>query len=260
MGDWQDPVIFNIWLAIVTGFVLTLIVSMVLFIRMYYKRIMADQEVLADTQLGYQKKLAESSVLTLENERNRVAVELHDNLISKINVALFAMKTVQAESPHYGILEEVIHTARRISHDLRPPLIEDNSVAEVVYALVSPIKSAMDFEFWHRTDEGVELSRKQKLLVTRIVQETTNNMLKHAKATEVTIQLRISEHLFSMAIVDNGVGFNPDEAKGGLGMQNIELHMQILRGKYRFRSKPGRTSLVFAFPHQELPGVVATPW
>lgn len=254
MEAWQDPKNFAIWLTIVLVVVVTLILCIIVFTRLYYKRILQANARLSSAKLAYQKALLSDSVAIQEQERKRVAMELHDNLISKLNTILFAFKAQSSGFKFEDLLEECVHTTREISHDLSPPLLEHNSIAELIEGILEPLKTRFEVEFSFQTIEA-SLSKENKLQVLRITQEVINNIIKHAQASSIQVLLRVSTQSCSLVIIDNGIGFSNSNKTNhhsfkskGLGLKNIELRAQILRGQHRFSKLPKQgTSFILSF-------------
>jgi two-component system NarL family sensor kinase len=240
MAEWQDPQMFAIGLSVTLLFVLILISSMILLTRIYIKRIVHEQEKFTKAKLEHQQSLLWNSVLVQEKERGRIASDLHDELISKLTVLTYALQTSNEKVKPVELLGDSIAIARRITHDLRPPLLDQTSLEELVDDFVLPLTNAYAIGcFFSPHHQHLEMKSEIKLQLFRIVQEVVNNVLKHAKATQISIRLRVSESLVALVIRDDGVGFNVDKNAKGLGLKNIELRSQLLNAKWRFKSKPG---------------------
>lgn len=239
MAEWQDPQMFAIGLSVTLLFVLILITSMVLLTRMYIKRIVYEQEKFTLAKMEHQHSLLWNSVLVQEKERDRIASDLHDELISKLTVLTYALQTSNEKVKPVELLGDSIAIARRITHDLRPPLLDQTSLEELVDDFVLPLTNAYKVDcVFSPLHQQQEMKPEIKLQLFRIVQEVVNNVLKHACATEISIGLRVSESVVALVIRDNGIGFDVAENAKGLGLKNIELRSQLLNAKWRFKSKP----------------------
>lgn len=239
MAAWQDPQTFAIWLGMISAFILLLIAAIVLFTKQYYKRIVEEETKLIAAKLNYQRQLVKDSVKIQEQERERVSLELHDNLLSKLNTVLFGIRSDIKSFQIDDLLEECIGEVRQISHDLRPPLLEENSLAELLQRMLYPLQAQYNIEFNEQLHGDQALETTQKLQILRIAQEVLSNILKYANASSVRCVLRQTNAYSAMSIVDNGEGFDKRKRSEGLGFKNIELRAQILRGKYRVKSRLG---------------------
>ncbi len=237
MAEWQDPQTFAIGLSIVIILVLALIISIIIFTKGYIKRIKQEQTKLSETKIKYQKDLLKDSVLVQERERNRIAADLHDNLISKLHILKLSHHAKKPASQIDEMLTNSIDIARRISHDLSPPLIEETSLIELIGEITSSIQGSINVVFSKTNITDLEIPVEYKLQILRIIQEVIQNILKHAAAKRIDINLRITKNSFAITVKDDGIGFDPTRKAKGLGTKNIELRTQLLKGRYRFKSK-----------------------
>ena len=248
MAIWQKPETFALWLTIVLLLVIVLVSAFVFFTRLYFKRILREQQKLQDTIIAHQQQLLEDSILVQERERTRIAADLHDDLISKLNVSLLTLNTTQNIPQTSAMLQNSIALARRISHDLSPPLLDDSSLMELIEDFLSPIQQTHQIDIWKRPTTH-PLPSDIKLQIFRIVQEVINNIIKHAAAKTIRVQLRSTAHGIALQIQDDGVGFDTEQYKKGLGLKNIVLRSQMLKGDFRFKSTPNKgTTFLFYLP------------
>ncbi|WP_299207994.1 ATP-binding protein [uncultured Dokdonia sp.] len=245
MAQWQDSETLVLWITIVFLIVLLLGVAIVVFIQMHVKRMIIAQEKLSAEKIKHQKELLDSSVKVQERERERIASDLHDELIGKLNIILLASASQRTEVDTKKMLQDSIDIARRISHDLSPPLLEETSLAEWIRDMVLPLKEFYTVILTITEESSLLISKDVKLQLIRIIQEVINNCIKHAKATQMAFTLRETKKYIALKITDNGVGFKTIEKPEGLGLRNIELRMQLLNGTYKLTSsKEDGTSLV----------------
>jgi two-component system NarL family sensor kinase len=204
---------------------------------------------LADAKL---KELTQRVFDAQEEERSRVARELHDG-ISQILVGIrFALDTARrrilakddraSESLDKGMdaLGNAISEVRRISRDLRPGVLDDLGLGPALKALTE------DFADRTGIDTRLEtvvfrnrLDPDSKIALYRIAQEALTNIERHAKATEVNIDLRGHRKGATLRISDNGVGLN-GQASTGSGLRNMEERAAQLDGTLRILSAKGK--------------------
>lgn len=214
---------------------------------------------LADTKL---KDLSQRIIDTQEEERGRVARELHDS-ISQILVAVrykfeLARKRLQSGDDRAvgdlgnGInsLNSAIQEVRRISHDLRPGLLDDLGLGAALQSLSSEfsnrtgIKTSLETVVFHN-----RLDDEAKTALYRIAQEALTNIERHAGATEVKIKLFGHKSGGTLEIADNGTGLDEMETiqtQGGLGLRNMQERIEQLNGKLRVRSSSGNGTVIKA--------------
>lgn len=244
MAEWQTEQIQALWLA---GFILILFIlvgAILLFTKIYIKQRLADAKKLTDLQLDHQKKLVEDSIKVQESERERIAADLHDDLIGKLNAVLI-MNNLHKYNEASDLLKNTIQIARSISHDLHPPMVEESTLVELIDTSLLGFTSHISIEHVTITLDDTVLPFDIKLQTIRIIQEIINNTLKHAEATQITILLRTTPTYLGISIKDNGKGFDSGLSKKGLGLSNIEMRTQSLGGKYKLRSKKGKGTCYF---------------
>lgn len=245
MEKWLDPKTITLWIIIIAGLVLLLAFSLITLAYLGVKRIVQTRLKEAQLQLDHQKKLLETSIFAQEKERIRIAADLHDSLIGKLTSIRLQHQLNYDSGTTDHLLGETIAEARRISHDLSPPLIEYKTLSELVEEILLPWKKnfALFLKDDVRTDEV--LSVDVKIQFTRILQELITNISKHAGADQLQVHLRHTQKWLMLSIKDNGCGFDPEKIKKGLGFYNIELRMQHLEGHYHITSvnKKGSSAL-----------------
>ena len=244
MGNWKNEETIVLWLAIGLTVLLGLLIFILLLSRIYIKKRLADAKKLTDLQLEHQKKLVEDSIKVQESERERIAADLHDDLIGKLNAVLI-MNNLHKYTEASDLLKNTIQIARSISHDLHPPMIEESTLIELIDTSLLGFASQISIEHVNITLDDMVLPFDIKLQTIRIIQEIINNTLKHAEATQITILLRTTPTYLGISIKDNGKGFDTVLSKKGLGLSNIEMRTQSLGGNYKLHSKKGKGTCYF---------------
>jgi signal transduction histidine kinase len=247
MAAWQNPENFALWLTFVFTILIVLMSTFVYFTRLYFIRILKEQQKLQTTIVSHQQQLLEDSILVQERERNRIAADLHDDLISKLNISLLSLHTNPKVEELSTLLQDSIFLARRITHDLSPPLLEQSSLYELLEEFVDPIKTHLEIALSYSLNTEETLPNPTKLQIFRIIQEVINNILKHAQASQLKVHLHLGKRYVGLKIIDNGIGFDTDKKSQGLGLKNIRLRSQSLQGAFRFQSKPQQGSSFLFF-------------
>lgn len=253
MAAWQKPENFALWLSIIIVLTTIIVSVMILFTKLYLTRLHQEQQKLQNTIAHHQKQLLYDNIKIQEQERSRIAADLHDGLISKLNVALMTLHTTQSIENTSSMMQKNIELARHISHDLSPPLLEESLLQELIEDFLHPLKHSHQIYFIVSQHFDIKLSSEVKLQIFRMTQEVVNNTLKHAKASQITLHLRFTKKYIALQIIDNGVGFEMNKLTKGLGFKNIALRSQTLQGQYRFCAQPHQgTSFVFYMQHSFL--------
>jgi two-component system NarL family sensor kinase len=240
MEKWQDPKVVAFWIAIIIVFIATLLFFVVRILHAGYKRMTEANIRESRIQLEHQKKLMETNLHAQEKERMRIAGDLHDSLIGKLVVIKMKSQIGATANELDALLEEGIAEARRISHDLTPPLLEFSRIEELVEDIFEPWKEKYNIKYSSDVRNTTDMPSQEKIQVLRIVQELLTNITKHAVADTITIQLRYTEKYFALIVSDNGKGFDTTQHKKGLGLGNLELRMQYLNASHKVKSAAGR--------------------
>jgi len=211
------------------------------------------------------EKLLENATLTQENERKRVAIEIHDTIGQQIVGALYRMRAfefllsvpmldeAQAEANEIkGILEKTLNELRRALVGLHPLTLDELGLTSALRQEVEKLNQETNTKC-HFQVEGtpIELTSSQEAAMYRVVQEALTNIRKHANATEASVQLHFEDSTVSVRVSDNGKGFKLDKRNmiGHLGLLGMKERAETLGGNLSLTSKPqSGTSIVLTFP------------
>jgi two-component system, NarL family, sensor kinase len=167
-------------------------------------------------------------------------------------------KTVEMLQSSIQMLTTSMHDVRRISHNLRPALLDDMDLGRAVEQIAR--------EFSERTQIMVHLQISPLPLIAeglatavfRVVQEALSNIEKHAQAKHVNLQLSHEAKRLGLMISDDGRGFDVNDqfqqARAGLGLTNMRERIEMLGGEYELTSLPGSTTLRARIPMSLAPG------
>jgi two-component system, NarL family, sensor kinase len=249
MEKWQDPKIIALWIAIIIILIATIMGFVVKILQSGYKRMAGAAVREANMKLEHQKMLLQTSLETQEKERNRIAADLHDGLIGKLTVVRLKSQIGAEITEIDTLLGDSIAEARRISHDLTPPMLAFSTPAEVVSNVVLPWQQKLEVIFDADVRTKTDTVPEVKIQLVRIVQEIITNIMKHAEATSVYIRFRYTDNGFALIVEDNGKGFDMSILKQGLGINSLELRIQYLDGRFKIKSAPGKgTTLLITAP------------
>ncbi|MFK7748562.1 MAG: sensor histidine kinase [Kordia sp.] len=248
METWQKPETIILWITIAALFVIVLLTVIIFLIRAIFKKIIKAKEKEAAAQLDYQKNLLETTIKTQEIERHRIAADIHDGLIGKLTVIKMQQEITQQDQKTIDALHESIAIARRISHDLSPPLVEFTKLPDLIKELLDPWEQHVLVNTTYDIRAEVNDTEEFKVQITRLIQEIITNIIKHAEATQMNLHLKQTKNYMALRISDNGKGYDIEKNSKGLGTKNIETRVQFLKGNYKVKSKLGKgTSNLFLF-------------
>lgn len=209
---------------------------------------------LADAKL---KKLTQRVLDAQEEERGRVARELHDGISQLLVGVRYALDTARrkldrgdatASQPlEKGIetLGEAISEVRRISRDLRPGVLDDLGLGPAIKALAEDFQERTGIEVSFQTVVfRNRLDGEAKIAMYRIAQEALTNVERHARASHVQIDLRGHKKGATLRIEDDGRGLPGDGPTGGLGLRNMQERVEQLEGQFRLMHPRGGSGTV----------------
>jgi len=191
-----------------------------------------------------------------EQERTRIAGELHDGVMQQISALSLMLGTGmrQAEADAKKTMAEVqqklIEVAtevRQLSHDLHPPTLKDAGLPEALRGYCEEFSCLRNVPVSCNADDNVQdLSRGAALALYRIVQEALSNAATHGASQHVDVRLTRSTGRVSLTVSDDGRGFDPDRmgSSRGLGLINMRERARQLNGTFKLDSGPGRGTTI----------------
>lgn len=243
--------------ALIYGSIFALFMFCALILLFYYSRKkITEKEVEKVTILLNQKqKVFQASITAQEEERKRIAQDMHDAISAKLNVVnltthmLLSDEDISEEqrkslSHILNVNSTTLESSRKIAHDLLPPVLDKFGLKVALEELFESFLKSKQVSIKSKIEELSFLTSTNELHVFRIVQELINNSIRHGKATLLDISLKRVDIGFELNFKDNGVGFNANDISkiSGLGLQNIESRVAILNGIFTVSSTPDKGS------------------
>lgn len=188
-----------------------------------------------------------------EEERNRIAMELHDGIVNSIFTTRFNLiqldsNAVDKKQQLVEELEKTENEIRRVSHDLKQNLLfEDKSLPEIITNLVESQYNHYNTKFDVSIDKYIDWSlvfSDNKIHIYRIIQEAIHNINKYSKAERCYIMLLKTADKITIRIWDNGIGFNHEKVKQGIGLKNINERTKALNGELKITSSTGNGTTI----------------
>ncbi len=204
---------------------------------------------LADKNL---KELAHKTVMFQEDEKKHLARELHDGInqllvSSKCHLELLDHKlkgnvlSIHVDKAQQSLMT-AINEVRRISHNLRPSALDDIGLQAALVTLLEDFQAHSNIHTETLFDtQPVRLKSEVATTLYRVVQESLNNIRKHAQAKKVTVIVHQIDNLLQLMIRDDGVGFNEKDAlnKRGIGLRNMRERVEFIGGEFELVSEAG---------------------
>lgn len=220
-------------------------VGVVLLYQHFQKNIYMQKLKQETLKTMYQNELLRSNIEVQEEERKRIAQDLHDELgavlsIMRMNMVMLEQKSEKGQENILGGLQNVRHLAetalasvRGISHRLMPPQLEAFGLIKTLESVVTQINNADKINIRLTTPASITyLSRPTELGLYRIIMELINNTIKHSGASEIDIEIISSNSHIECEYSDNGKGITDVNMNGGLGHKSIEGRINALNGTF----------------------------
>lgn len=249
----QTQITEEILLIIGTLGMMILAFAVVFFIYLYQRKLIKKTKENQEIKDLLQEEEIKSAYALLEGqdqERKRIAQELHDNLGSiLVTLNMYADALIQQPQKAKEIASKISETSklaneetRKISHSLDSGLLHHFGLKTAILQLSQAIEAARHIQISTQLDLEEKLDTKSSLEVYRIVQELINNSLKHAHCTKIDLEISQISGSISLIYQDNGVGFKPESQVSGMGLRNIHSRVERLNGNLTIDSKPQQGS------------------
>jgi len=212
-------------------------------------RIISEQQI---KQLEEEKKLlaTRSLVEGQEEERKRIAKDLHDGIGVLLSTAKMQFTALKDKSPENiglvdkagKLLEQAAVDVRRISHNMMPSLLTKFGLNEAIEDLFEQLADIPGLSAKVSISENAgRIVENQEIMLYRIIQELVNNTLKHAKAKNISLNFSYDDDILNVQYADDGVGFEigKDNKYLSLGMKGIESRISYLNGSINIESELG---------------------
>ncbi|MBW1298478.1 tetratricopeptide repeat-containing sensor histidine kinase [Aquimarina litoralis] len=215
------------------------------------KLIEVNQQKIAGLIKDQELKLVRASIEGQDRERKRIAQQLHDSVGGNLSSIKLQLDSIQKEKTLYNkVIDQIDDTymlVREISHNLVPKKFSQNPFTNLIKEYLKNVQSSSDLTIIfnpYPEDKLNQIEQEIQVELFNIIQELLTNVLKHAKASNITIQLDHLTNEIKLIFEDNGLGFNQDVETEGIGLSNIKNRLQNFNGKLFIDSKPNRGTII----------------
>ncbi len=248
--DTAEKTYYNSFLIVLIVVSVVLLYFIITIIR-YHRR-----------SLRLSKERIQAEIDTLENERRRIASDLHDELGPLLSAVKLQINNLETTDPEDVVLIEkssqhidsIIKKLREISNDLMPNTLLRKGLKTAIEEFIDSNQQAYKLPVRFICDQQLQLDQNKEINLYRMVQEILHNTIKHAKATMLIIKISVQDnHLFLMT-ADNGTGFDyaaKIRDNLGLGLRNLQSRTEVMGGEISCSSEPGKgTTYTIEIPLQ----------
>lgn len=242
----------RLWLLIISGGLLATLFFLYIIItqRARNKELKFEQdqqkanEEIYNLMLSQQDKVDEARA----NEKKRISEELHDGVLGRLFGTRLSLDSLNFSEGKEAItnratyikeLMTIENDIRKISHDLNTDFVSGSGFMDIVSELIEKQTKAYQLEssFDYTDDINWEsVPNKTKINIYRIVQESLQNIYKHANANSVKISIQLKNNVICLLIIDDGDGFDVNKSKKGIGLKNINSRVSEVEGTAKFNS------------------------
>lgn len=236
----------NVIILVSAGSIILLIGGTFFYRQEKLKRLKDKKEAEFNLQLAEAERVNE-----LQQERLRISRELHDNIGSQLTFINSSIDSVGQSQKVEEVKKLTLDTIRELRKTVWLVNQADVTIDEFAVKLreylnqgtVLPISVSIS---------GNEVDKKLSSTVAthifRVIQEAVNNSIKHAQASQITVELNAQTEKLIVSIQDNGIGFSQDNIKSGYGLKNMNGRIASINGTFNLTSNPGETKITFQIP------------
>jgi two-component system NarL family sensor kinase len=259
----------NIILLVIIGIsvMLLLILSFLLVFLISQRKKTQYQMAMQQLKEEQQNMLIEAAVKSEENERHRIAEELHDEvgaLLSSTKLHFCALDTDSMTEEDNRIhqrskelIDDSIQKVRNISHNLHSIILKELGLYEGLKSFIRKLTSDSVLQATLDFDNGYESKNTDRdISVYRVVQELLNNIIKYAAATKLTVKTLAFPDKLTITLTHNGDGLSQQQFEtlrykpNGLGLKNIQNRIILLKGAILFEKKADGSSVSISIPQK----------
>lgn len=201
----------------------------------------------------------EAVINATEEERSRISKDLHDGIGQQLSALKMSLNNVsqqitdERQRKNVQVISEQFSTSvdevRQISHQMMPRKLMENGLVEAIEDLLASSFqfSNISYQFEHHKVSN-RFNQRIEISLYRVLQELINNIIKHADATEVAVQLIRTKNTLLLFVEDNGKGMGESSSKGH-GLLNIRSRIDMVKGSLNFEPSPNSgTSVSIKIP------------
>ncbi len=241
---------------------LVILVPVVALLYMYYQKLQGqsklnkiqeevNQQKVSGLLKDQELELIKADIEGQDKERKRIAQELHDSIGGNLAGIKLQLSNTAKDNENYQLIakqiDDTYNQVRDLSHNLTPKKFNENAFTSLVSQYIKNIKkeNKTDITFSPHPEKEINaIAEKLKVELYKIIQELLTNAFKHAKATHIDIHLNKLDNTLKLLFEDDGIGFNVQNSKNGIGLNNIKNRLDALSGKINIDSLPNRGTVI----------------
>ncbi len=240
----------------IIGSIILVSVLLMIMAFIFYRKEKIKQRAKQEAELSAQKDIRARAIIEAEEkERVRIAKDLHDGIGQLLSAAKMNLSSIESTIGIKGpvqesafknaldLLDESVKEVRAVSHNMMPNTLIKLGLASAVKEFITKIQNMPDLKVsLEIIGMNERLEQEKESILYRVIQEIVSNIIKHAKASELVLQLIRHEKELTVSVEDNGVGFDTSKINDfdGIGLKNIISRVEFLNGTVHFDSTVGK--------------------
>lgn len=235
--------------------------SIAIFIYLYQKKLIkkkVEMQIIEDELKEKELNSAYEVMQAQDEERKRIAADIHDNLGSiMVTLSMYADGLLQDRPDKEAIAQKISDVSklaatetRKISHQLHSGVLQYFGLKSALLDLKKTVSGTKDIQMVVDFEKEIEMPSEKAINLYRVCQELVNNSLKHSRANRLEIQVQQSEKRLVIEYKDNGIGFDPEKVKKGLGIEGINTRIKPYDGFLDINSSPNGSTFTISIKHE----------
>ncbi len=261
--SFQSSDLFSI-ITIISVITLILGIAMPFFIVIYFRKTRLHREEKIKMNQEFESEVLKTHIKVQEQTMQIIAADLHDNIGQLLSLTTLTLNSIDIAHPQkseekieasLSLVAKSIREVRDLAKLLQGEQMVEMGLGRAIEQELDWLKRTGRYKLIINNQIiGIRvLSPKKDLIILRLLQEIINNIIKHAKATCIEINVAIANDFLNLKIKENGVGFNFDEVneqKRGMGLHSIQKRVEMITGDIKINSKPAiGTTITLQIPY-----------
>ena len=232
--------------------VLTVVVFLIGFMVYLRQKLSLKKTAMQIMDKNKSLEVANAVIEGQDDERKRLAMDLHDGLGAKLGAHRLILDGYFKSHKNYDEIAKSIigihQNVRELSHRMLPPELENLGMVESIRNLISLVNRSDKFNADFESNINSRLPEKLEKNIYFIVYELVNNAFRHSRGNNILVQLFKHENHINLSVEDNGGGFDYKDSINGMGLKNIRIRVDYLRGKINVDSNENDTYFMIEIP------------
>jgi two-component system NarL family sensor kinase len=198
------------------------------------------------SEAGHEKALLQVQLEAQEATFSHISREIHDNIGQKLSLVKLYFNTITTPLPSQEkqrlgfaleVLSDTLDELRDLSHSMNSDYLARNGLVDDLRWEVDLLRKSGQFEVEYQIlGEAIYMEASKELVVFRLMQEALNNVVRHAQARKINLQLEYAGAWLLITLSDNGIGFKREEARG-MGIQSMQRRLALLSGELEIQTQ-----------------------